>query len=89
LKKINYLSDTFNVFTKITEKSMEITQDNLDLFKKIIYEMDKNNSALISNRDNLNLTIDDLKELLKDIENIDEIISIIINMQKNIKNINL
>jgi hypothetical protein len=51
--------------------------------------MDKNNSALISNRDNLNLTIDDLKELLKDIENIDEIISIIINMQKNIKNINL
>jgi methyl-accepting chemotaxis protein len=89
LKKINYLSDTFNIFTKITEKSMERTQDNLDLFKKIISEMDNNNETLVSNTKNLNLTINDLKELLKDIENIDEIVSIIIKMQKNIKNINL
>lgn len=89
LDKINYLSDTFNVFTKITEKSMERTQDNLNLFKKLISEMDNNNETLVSNTENLNLTINDLKELLKDIENIDEIVSIIIKMQKNIKNINL
>jgi methyl-accepting chemotaxis protein len=89
LDKINYLSDTFNVFTKITEKSMKRTQDNLDLFKKLISEMDNNNETLVSNTENLNLTINDLKELLKDIENIDEIVSIIIKMQKNIKNINL
>lgn len=89
LEKINYLSDTFNVFTNITEKSMERTQDNLKLFKKIIGDMDENNETLISNTENLNLTIDDLKNLLTEIENIDEIVSIIIKMQKNIKNINL
>ena len=89
LDKINYLSDTFSAFTNITEKSMERTQDNLKLFKKLISEMDENNETLISNKDNLNITIEDLKALLKDIENIDEIVSIIINMQKNIKNINL
>jgi hypothetical protein len=68
---------------------MKRTQDNLDLFKKLISEMDNNNETLVSNTENLNLTINDLKELLKDIENIDEIVSIIIKMQKNIKNINL
>ncbi|MGM0641407.1 MAG: methyl-accepting chemotaxis protein [Thermotogota bacterium] len=89
LDKINYLSDTFSVFTNITEKSMERTQDNLKLFKRLISEMDENNETLISNKENLNITVEDLKTLLRDIENIDEIVSIIINMQKNIKNINL
>ncbi|KAF2955928.1 methyl-accepting chemotaxis protein [Marinitoga sp. 38H-ov] len=89
LEKINYISILFETVANVTENSLEIIEKNEYFLEKIIKNLEQNTLSLEENIGSLNISKEDIMNLINIISSLNSVIKNILDMQKDIKNIKI
>jgi methyl-accepting chemotaxis protein len=89
LEKINYIAKIFNVVANVTTNSLGILEKNEKFLEDLIETLQTNSNSLRKNFEALNISKDNIVELIAMIKSLDAVIRSVLKMQKRIKDIHI